>query len=108
MNTNTLAVSPLVKSPGYDIKWEDPSIYDDHLDLDHFCPRKEWPNIPLPKRSITPATRELIKDLQTNHDSTTLLLKSLGVDACSEFKQSQVESVIARVRPGTNVCKFCT
>ena len=108
MNTSTLAVSPLVKSPGYDIKQEDPLIYDDHLDPDHFCPRREWPDIPLPTRSITPATRELIKDLQANHDNTTLLLKSLGVDACSEFKQSQVESVIARVRPGTNVCKFCS
>ena len=107
MNTSPLAVDPFIKSPGYDIKQEDPSISDDHLDPNHFCPRREWPDIPLPKRSITPATRELIKDLQANDNNTTLLLKSLGVDACSEFKQSQVESVIARVRPGTNVCKFC-
>ena len=85
MNTSTLAVDPLIKSPGYDIKQEDPSIYDDHLDPDHFCPRREWPDIPLPRKSSTPATRELIKDLQANHDSTTLLLKSLGVDACCEF-----------------------
>ena len=107
MNTSTLAVDPLIKSPGYVFTQEDPSIYDDHLDPDHFCARREWPEVSLPRKSTTTANKELIKDLQANHDNTTLLLKSLGVDACCELKQNQVESVIARVRPGTNVCKFC-
>ena len=79
-------MDPLIKSPGYDFKLEDPSIYDDHLDADHFCPRREWPDIVLPRGSTTPATKELIKDLHANHDNTTLLLRSLGVDACCEFK----------------------
>ena len=100
-------MDPLIKSPGYDFKQEDPSTYDDHLDPDHFCPRREWPDIALPRGSTTPATKELIKDLQANHDNTTLLSRSLGVDACCEFKQSQVKHVIARIRPGTNICKFC-
>ena len=28
VNTSTLAVDPFIKSPGYDIKQEDPSVYD--------------------------------------------------------------------------------
>ena len=108
VNTSTLAVDPVIKSPGYDFKHEDPSIYDDHLDPDHFCARREWPGVSLPKRFTTTANKGLIKDLQANHDNTTLLLKSLGVDACCEFKQNQVKSVTARIGPHTNVCKFCS
>ena len=114
---DVLAVGPLETAEGYNLAEEDPKVFDDGDDPDNFNPQRVWPHLPLPQvqasiqsaaAKVAPTSRvskKFIKHLLAVHHSHVQLLKSLGVNACEQFQQSQAPSIT--VIPGQKHCKFC-
>ena len=108
-------------SPGYRFEdEEDGSVYSDGGDLDQFVPRREWPDKPLPEApepsisspdqaptNVSADRAQLIADLQAVHDATVKSLEAMGVNACDDYMQYRVDTVLAKAGPGDTECQLC-
>ena len=115
-------VTPLVKSPGYDLLNDDPDVYSDGGDFDGFCPDREWPDeelashpdpAPIPQPSPTPsptisASDSQVKKLLESQHLQVEVLKSIGIDPCLEYQQGQAAYHLAKVRKGDVQCPICS
>ena len=115
-------VAALVKSPGYDLLNDDPCAYSDGEDFDGFCPDREWPDeelashpapVPTPQPTPTPspaisASDSQVKKLLESHHLQVDVLKSIGIDPCLEYQQSQAAYHLAKVRKGDVTCPICS
>ena len=92
----------MIKSPGYD----DFDIFSDGDDFDKFVPEREWPDEALPSppqptpqpapqpRSapdpqVLSASEVTVQSLLRSHHLQADVLKSLGVDVCTEYKREK-------------------
>ena len=88
---------------GYEFKWEDQSIYLSK-DLCEFIPRRQWPEITLPVPTEAPPqpapvgpNTQLIRAMQSNHDTAADILRSQGTDPCAMYKEGQMERIFNHV-----------
>lgn len=103
-----LQCAALTYATNYLMRDEDPTIYSDEDSYDVFVPRREWPDLPLPKKDTPPpVSTSTIESLIKVHHTHVDVLKALGVDACKRYKEDQAEAVLARVRVGMSVCSIC-
>ena len=99
----TLVPTSLQRVGNYDLPGEDPAMYDG---IDPSTPR-EWKEVPLPTRQTTEAAPlpgpspmppqadpDIIKGLLEVHHAYTNVLKSLGVDACKDYEETRVETLL--------------
>ena len=114
--------APLVKSPGYSLQNEDPSVYSDGEDFDSFCPDREWPdeelvNQPAPASTSQPtqpssptltASDSQVKKLLESHHLQVEVLKSIGIDPCLEYQRGQATFHLTKVRKGDVTCPLCS
>ena len=108
-------------SPGYRFEdEEDGSVYSDGGDLDQFVPQREWPDKPLPEApepsisspvqaptTVSADRAQLIADLQAVHDATVKSLEAMGVNACEDYMQHKVDTILAKAGPGDTKCQIC-
>ena len=101
-----LDVEPLKKGKGFDLAKEDPAYYKNEVG---YSPDREWPNEPLPslEGAAQSISSSVIKMALEVHHSQVKFLHSLGVDACREFQQSNVEYILEVVQPNETLCKIC-
>ena len=111
----------ILLSPGYRFEdEEDGSVYSDGGDLDHFVPWREWPDKPLPEApepsisspdqaptTVSADRAQLIADLQAVHDATVKSLEAMGVNACEDYTQHKVDTVLTKAGPGDTKCQIC-
>ena len=64
---------------------------------------------PLPGPSPMPpqADPDIIKGLLEVHHAYTNVLKSLGVDACKDYEETRVETLLSKIVSGDRKCKLC-
>ena len=118
-DADVLMVRNLTLSQGYNLQYEKPEVFDDHLDQDKFKPHRELEGQSIPvslsatavsptgQTGISSVSQELIAGLVATHHSHADLLKSLGVDACALYKTKQKEVPVIEVMPKQLQCKFC-
>ena len=99
-----IVTAPLIKSPGYSLQDDDPAIFSDGDDFDKFVPEREWPDealpsppqptlqpAPQPRSAPDPqaltASEDTVQNLLESHHLQADVLKSLGIDACAEYKK---------------------
>ena len=111
----TLIPTLLQRVGNYDLAGEDPAMYDG---MDPTTPR-EWKEVPLPTRQAAEAEPagpspkqpladpETIKGLLEVHHAYTNALKSLGVDACKDYEETRVETLLSKIVSGDRKCKLC-
>lgn len=101
----------IIQSPGYELQDDDPAVYTDGEDIDHFQPRREWPDRSLPTQSESGTASaqgaHLIKDMLKMHDAQVEILSGMGVDACKEYQVSRIETILKAVRSGQTLCTIC-
>ena len=110
-DADVLEVHGLVLEQGYSLKFEDPDVFDDSLDLDRFTPCREWPGQSFLVRSAGEVTSssikastggvpdDLIAAMIAIHHSHADLLKTFKVDACALYKAKQKAVFILEVLP---------
>ena len=80
-------------------------------DMDSFYPRKEWADQDLPATSssvtFAQTAADMIQSLLKVHHVHVEILKSLWVDPCTEYEQSNMENSLARVLPGVKKFSLC-
>ena len=109
-----LAVDSIEKARGYSFEREDQQIYLSK-DLLEFTPRWQWPEIQLPVPQVIPqaeappssANQELLRGLQSTHDSAVDLLHTQNIDACKAYKKHEAASILAHIRPQDTKCRYC-
>ena len=109
-----LAVDSIEKARGYSFEREDQQIYLSK-DLLEFTPRRQWPEIQLPVPQVIPqaeappssAHQELLRGLQSTHDSAVHLLRTQNIDACKAYKEHDAASILAHIRPQDTQCRYC-
>ena len=86
--------------------------------MDPSTPR-EWKDVPLPFRAAAEAVPsepfpkppqadpDVIKGLLKVHHAYTNVLKSLGVDACKDYEETRVETLLSKIVSGDRKCKLC-
>ena len=112
----TLVPTSLQRVGNYDLAGEDPAIYDG---MDPSTPR-EWKEVPLPTRQATEAAPQpgpspmlpqadpdIIIGLLEVHHAYTNVLKSLGVDACKDYGETRVETLLSKIVSSDRKCKLC-
>ena len=106
MDTYRLEAAPLEKGSDFDLEKEDPQHYKDEIG---YHPAREWEDIPLPQLATTAQSisQQVIKMALQVHHTQVKFLHSLGIDACREYQQSNVEYVLEAVQPGEVSCKVC-
>ena len=101
-----LSVNSITQVTGYKFKGEDQFIY---LSKDRceFVPRRQWSEITLPVPAEAPPqpaplgpNAQLIRAMQTTHDTATDILKSQGTDPCAVYRENQVERILNHVESG--------
>ena len=119
-----IETAPLIKAPGYNLQDNDPDIFSDGDDFDKFVLEREWPDealpfppqptqqpAPQPRSAPDPqvfsASEATVQSLLRSHHLQVDVLKSLGVDACAEYKKGKVAYDLSRVRKGDVMCPFC-
>ena len=109
----SLSVNSITQVTGYEFKREDQSIYLSK-DLCEFVPRRQWPEITLPVPTEAPPqpaplgpNTQLIRAMQTTHDTAADILKSQGTDPCAVYRESQVERILNHVESGHTECRVC-
>ena len=111
-----LDCAPLEESENYNLEEEDPSIYTDEEDADRFCPRREWPDRALPKKSsVGPSpsssaleNKELTDYLLKAHHMHVDVLQQFGIDACEDYRASKAKNVLAKLSAeGAKKCTIC-
>ena len=118
-DVDVLKVRALILSEGYNLQYEQPEVFDDHMDPDKFTPQRELTGQAIPVSTSCAAasstgqagargiSEELIAGLVATHHSHADLLKSLGVDACALYKAKQKEVSVIDVLPKQLQCKLC-
>ena len=108
-----LSVNYITQVTGYKFRREHQSIYLSK-DLCEFVPRRQWPEITLPvptEATPQPAplgpNTQLIRAMQSTHDTAADILKSQGTDPCAVYRESQVEWFLNHVESGHKECRFC-
>ena len=84
-------------------------------DLLEFVPRCQWPDIQLPVPQVVPppqppvssVNEEVLKGLQSTHDASVNMLCTQGIDACQVYKEKDVSTILAHIRPKDVRCSFC-
>ena len=101
-----LDVEPLKKGKGFDLAAEDPAYYKNEVG---YSPDREWENEPLPslEGAAQSISSSVIKMALEVHHSQVKFLHSLGVDACREFQQTNVEYILEAVQPNQTLCSIC-
>ena len=115
--------APLIRSPGYNLQDDDPGIILDGDDFDKFVPEREWsdkalpsPPQPAPQSAPQPsspgsqvptASEVTVQSLLKSHYLQADVLKSLGVDACAEYKKGKASYYLSQVRKGDVLCLLC-
>ena len=119
-----IETAPLIKAPGYNLQDNEPDIFSDGDDFDKFVLERKWPDEALPSppqptpqpapqpRSapdpqVLSASEATVQSLLRSHHLQADVLKSLGVDACAEYKKGKVAYHLSRVRKGDVMCPFC-
>ena len=99
VDTYRLEAAPLKKGSDFDLEKEDPQHYKDEIG---YHPAREWEDIPLPQLATTAQSisQQVIKMALQVHHTQVKFLHSLGIDACREYQQSNVEYVLEAVQPG--------
>ena len=108
-----LSVNSITQVTGYKFKREDQSIYLSK-DLCELVPRRQWPEITLPVLTEAPPqpmpldpNTQLIRAVQTTHDTAADILKSQGTDPCAVYRESQVEQILNHMESGHTECRVC-
>ena len=108
-----LSVNPITLATGYKFKWENQAIYLSK-DLCKFTSRRQWPEITLPIPTAAPSqstlpgpNTQLIRAMQTMHDTAADILRSQGTDPCAIYREGQVEHILNHVESGHTKCKVC-
>ena len=106
VDTFRLEAAALEKGTDFDLEKEDPQHYKDEVG---YHPAREWEDIPLPQLATTAQSisQQVIKMALQVHHTQVKFLHSLGIDACREYQQSNVEYVLEAVQPGEVTCKVC-
>ena len=106
VDTYRLEAAPLEKGTGFDLKKEDPQHYKDEVG---YHPGREWEDIPLPQLATAPQSisQQVIKMALQVHHTQVKFLHSLGIDACREYQQTNIDYILEAVQPGEVVCKVC-
>ena len=116
--------APLIKALGYTLQDDDPGIFSDGDDFDKFIPEREWPDEallsppqptpqPAPQPRSTPdpqvlsASDATVQSLLRSHHLQADVLKSLGVDAWTEYNKEKAAYHLSRVRKGDVMCPLC-
>ena len=113
----------LIKSPGYNLQGDDPGIFLDGDDFDKFVPERKWPDEALPSPpqpapqsapqpsspglQVPTASESTVQSLLKSHHLQADVLKSLGVDACTEYKKGKASYYLSQVRKGDVLCPLC-
>ena len=97
VDTFRLEAAALEKGTDFDLEKEDPQHYKDEVG---YHPAREWEDIPLPQLATTAQSisQQVIKMALQIHHTQVKFLHSLGIDACREYQQSNVEYVLEAVR----------
>ena len=80
-HTSLVSARPLKTVEGYSLDGEDADIYSDAEDVNHFSPRREWPDKTLKKKvaqSQAPQSDETIKSHPQVHHIHVDILASMG------------------------------
>ena len=108
-----LEVNSISLATGYEFKQEDQAIYFSK-DLCEFTPRRQWPEITLPAPAAVPPqpaplgpNTQLIRAMQTTHDTVADILRSQGTDPCTVYGEKLVEYILNHVESGHKKCKVC-
>ena len=101
-----------------------PAIFSDGDDFDKFVPEREWPDEALPsppqpnpqlapqprsapdQQALT-ASEATVHSLLKSHHLQADVLKSLGIDACAEYKKGKAAYYLSKVRKGDVMCPLC-
>ena len=109
-HTNLQSARPLKTVKGYSLDDENAAICSNAEDVNHFSPRREWPDKTLKKevaQSQAPQSDETIKSLLQVHHINMDILASMGFDACREYRLPKVENMLARFTVGATKCSIC-
>ena len=109
-----LAVDSIEKARGYRFDRECQGIYLSK-DLLEFVPRRQWPEIQLPVPQAIPqpeapapsVNQELLKGLQSSHDSAVNLLRTQNIDACKVYREQDAATILVHIRPQDVECRYC-
>ena len=94
-------------------------MYSDGGDLDQFVPQRQWLDKPLPEApepsissvqgptTVSADRAQQISDLQAVHDATVKSLEAMGVNACKDYMQYKVDTILAKAGPGDTKCQIC-
>ena len=106
VDTYRLEAVPLEKGSDFDLEKEDPQHYKDEIG---YHPAREWEDIPLTQLATAPQSisKQVIKMALQVHHTQVKFLHFLGIDACREYQQTNVEYVLEAVQPGEVKCKVC-
>ena len=105
-HTLNLEAAPLQKSSAFKLDLEDPKYYKNELG---YSPRKEWDE-PLPSSQqgqVATISQERVKLALQVHHTQVKFLHSLGIDACREYQQTNVQYVLEAVTSKDLSCKLC-
>ena len=108
-----LKVNSISHATDYKFKQEDQAIYFSK-DLCEFTPKRQWPEITFPVPAAVPAQPaplgpniQLIRAMQTTHDTAADILRLQGTDPCAVYREKQVEYILNHVESGHKKCKVC-
>ena len=125
-----LDVAPMERVAGWTLEGEDPTLYSpDQLWKGG---RREWPDIPFPGQGVPQGARPKatpqpepdededlqprgpfhksdpqMKDLLSIHHSLVKLLKTMGVDACKDYQNTRLESILENIQSTDLECRLC-
>ena len=125
-----LDVAPMERVAGWTLEGEDPTLYSpDQLWKGG---RRKWPDIPFPGQGVPQAARPKaipqpepdededlqprgpfhksdpqMKDLLSIHHSLVKLLKTMGVNACKDYQNTRLESILENIQSTDLECRLC-
>ena len=109
-----LSVNSITQATVYEFKNKDQSIYLSK-DLCEFTHRRQWPEITLPVPTEAPPqpappgpNTQLIRAMQSMHDTAADMLRSQGTDPCAVYREGQVEVSSIMWKVATPNVKFAT
>ena len=113
-------VGLLESNPGFSLRQEDSEVYSDggEDDRDGWVFRRAWPHIQMPSRPARPQASQTMaevptlpqrvkKDLLDQHHHLCMLMFTLDIDPCKEYRYSCAPAVLTRVRQGNRTCTIC-
>ena len=95
---------------GYSLDDKYAAMCTDAEDVNHFSPKREWPDRALRKKaaqSQAPQSDETIMSLLGEHHIHVDIQASMGIDACREYRLFKVENVLSRLTASATKYSIC-